>query len=321
MNTALAFSDLPAKLRRRLSNGRDLLRRHRDHGHHERFATGSAGFDRLLAGPGLVRGEMTELIGHRSSGRFSLLLTALAETTRRGEAAAFVDLGDGLDPRQLAALGGDLERLLWLRPRTLKEALAGTEAVLDGAFPLVVLDLGEPPIPGGRGSEAFWLRLARAAQRHRSAFLVSSPYRASGTAAATVLTARRGRGQWGSPRQPVLAGLSSQLRVDKGELPHQQESLRLRVPEAPSLPQIPGPIPAPAPAPEASPLRPTRPSRLSAARPQVTESAASSAGCTSGSRSSTAAARPRRVPGIFSNLRPFAERSGEKVGLAATGAE
>ncbi|MEM7481813.1 MAG: hypothetical protein AAF481_11615 [Acidobacteriota bacterium] len=203
---------LPNDLRRHVSSGRELLRRHRDHRSEERFPTGTEALDTLLGG-GLRRGELTEIVGRRSSGRFSLVLAALAETTRRGEAAAFVDLGDGLDPRQFETFGGDPERLLWIRPRTLKEALTSTEAVLDGAFPLAVLDLGEPPVPGGRGSEAFWVRLARSAQRQKSALLIASPYRASGTAAATVLSAHGGRGIW----RPLLTGLGSRLVVDKGD--------------------------------------------------------------------------------------------------------
>jgi hypothetical protein len=173
--------------------------------------------DELLAG-GLPRGQLVEMIGARSSGRFSTVLTVLAAATLAGEAAALVDLGDGLDPQAAAALGVDLRRLLWLRPTTLKQALAGAEILIAGGFPMVVLDLGNPPLRGGRGVEAGWLRLARAAQAQRAALLVASPYRVSGTAATIVLQAARGRARWlgMSGRAPwLLDGLSCQVAIEK----------------------------------------------------------------------------------------------------------
>ena len=68
--------------------------------------------------------------------------------------------------------------------------------LLASGFPLVALDLGLPPLRGGRGVEAAWLRLARAARAHDAALLVGSPYRVSGTAAAAVLKAAGGRAAW-----------------------------------------------------------------------------------------------------------------------------
>jgi recA bacterial DNA recombination protein len=183
------------------------------------LATAVPALDELLAG-GLPRGQLVEMIGARSSGRFSAVLAAVAAATRAGEAAALVDLGDGLDPQAAADLGADLSRLLWLRPTNLKQALAGTEILIGGGFQMVALDLGSPPVGGGRGLEAGWLRLARAAQANGTALLVATPYRMSGTAAAVVLQAARGRPLWqgrsalsGGCR--LLGGLSCQVAVEK----------------------------------------------------------------------------------------------------------
>jgi hypothetical protein len=128
-----------------------------------------------------------------------------------------VDLGDAFDPQLAVAAGVDLERLLWARPGHLKQALISAEVLLAGGFPLVVVDLGNPPVPGGRGVEASWLRLAKAAHSHRAALLVSSPYRVSGTAAAGVVKAAPGRALWsGSALGPrLLVGLSSRLTLQK----------------------------------------------------------------------------------------------------------
>ncbi len=221
-------SSLPAALRSRLRSARELEQERRETAEEGVFSTAVPVLDRLLDG-GLPRGRLVELIGSRSSGRFSLLLAALAAVTSTGEAAALVDLGDGLDPEAALSAGVDLERLLWVRPPNLKKALAAAEMLIAGGFPLVALELGPPPVRGGRGAEASWLRLARAARAHRSALWISTPYRVSGTAAAMVLKAGRGRAAWrgggGSPR--LLAGVAARVVLEKcrSRLPGRSEDL------------------------------------------------------------------------------------------------
>ena len=252
---------LPEELRGRLRSARELDRELRDAAGEGAFATAVPVLDRLLDG-GLPRGQLVELVGSRTSGRFSTLLAALAAATGVGEAAALVDLGDNLDPESAAALGVDLSRLLCARPARLKEALAAAEMLLTGGFPLVALDLGMPPVRGGRGVEAAWLRLARAARAHDAVLLVGSPYRVTGTAAAAVLQAGRGHAAWqgegGSPR--LLAGLTARVELEKcrGRLPGQSEDLRLVVEDLPrpSLPPRRPALPAAAPARERERARP-----------------------------------------------------------------
>ncbi len=79
--------------------------------------TVSSGLDLVdaLTGGGLPRGALTEICGLASSGRTSLLLSALAEAGRRQEICALVDAGDSFDPHGAAAAGVELERLLWVR--------------------------------------------------------------------------------------------------------------------------------------------------------------------------------------------------------------
>ncbi len=67
-----------------------------------------------LAG-GLPRGCLSEICGPASSGRTSVLLSALAAATRRQEVCALVDTTDALDAVSAAATGVELERLLWIR--------------------------------------------------------------------------------------------------------------------------------------------------------------------------------------------------------------
>ncbi len=231
-------STLPEHLRRHLYNARALAQERVDAQPTTLLSTIVTPFDHLLEG-GLPRGRLVELVGRRSSGRFATALSALAAATASGEAAALVDLGDGLDPQTAVEVGAVLERLLWVRPEHLKQALIGTEMLLNGGFPLVILDLGNPPVPGGRGAEASWLRLARAAASHRAALLVTSPYRVSGTAAAVVVNADRSRPVWsGCGRSPrLLTGLASRLTLGKlrGQHASGTETLELVTPTPPGL--------------------------------------------------------------------------------------
>ncbi len=230
------LSSLPSDLQQYLKSARELTRQYTPPSTSTvLFPTTIDSLDDLLTG-GLYRGQMIELIGYRSSGRFSTVLSLLAATTMAGEAAALIDLGNNLDPQQAALSGVDLQRLLWIRPQRLKDVLASAEALLAGGFPLVVIDLGTPPVPGGRGGEASWLRLARAALSHEAIVFVSSPYRVSGTAATGVVKATQGRPRWTNRRQTprLLTGLTSKLSLEKlrGQCGGRSSTLHLTTHEA-----------------------------------------------------------------------------------------
>jgi hypothetical protein len=199
--------------------------------------------DRLLPG-GLPRGALVEVVGARSSGRFSLALSILAAATGAGEAAALVDLGDHFDPQAAAASGADLARLLWVRPRTLKEALLSAETLLSTGLPLVVLDLGlaasKISLARRARHDFAFLRLARTARAHGAALLVLSPLRVAGPAAEAVLAASAARPGWsrslsgGREAAPLLLGLSPRLSLEKlrGRRPGAAEVMALRMQES-----------------------------------------------------------------------------------------
>src|ERR1700684_772933 len=79
----------------------------------EMVSSGVSAIDALTGG--WPRGCLTEICGPASSGRTTLLLSALAAATRRGEFCVLVDASDALDPRSAADAGVDLARLLWVR--------------------------------------------------------------------------------------------------------------------------------------------------------------------------------------------------------------
>ena len=190
--------------------------------------------DRVLGG-GLERGKLTELVGRRSSGRFGGCLAALATITSCGEAAALVDLGDHLDPQLANAAGVDLPRLLWVRPESVKDAVAAAEMLVATGFPLVVVDLGVR-VRGRRVADASWVRLARSAESYGAALLISSPFHITGTAAATVISAHSGHAIWkGHGKSPrLLARIDSTLTLEKHRrvITGRSEQLQLRYDEA-----------------------------------------------------------------------------------------
>jgi RecA/RadA recombinase len=225
---------LAPRLASRIQSARELLQPPERLDRQAPMATGWPELDRLLAG-GLERGALTELVGEPSSGRFTLVLGVVARTTALGEAAALVDLGGHLEPESVRLAGGAPDRLLWLLPQHLRQAQAAAEKLIACGIPLVVLDLGSPPIAGGRGAEGAWMRLARAARARRAVFLLASPYRASGTAAAVVLKARKERVRWqGAGAARLLGGVDVSLWVEKSRLqapsaPPPRERLSLQV--------------------------------------------------------------------------------------------
>jgi hypothetical protein len=200
----------------RVTSATELLRaldtRRRD----ELLPTTLAPFDTLLGG-GLPRGKVVELTGRRSTGRFSIVISALAASTSLGEAATLVDLGDHFDPQIGEANGIDLRRMLWIRPHTMKQAVMAVEMIAATGFQLVILDAGSHPIRGRRVPDAAWVRLARTAESHGTAMLISTPYALTGTASEAHVAAHTGRARWlGHPNGPrVLAGIDVTITLEK----------------------------------------------------------------------------------------------------------
>jgi len=139
-----------------------------------RLSTGYPEVDDLLGG-GLPRGRLSELIGRGSVGTTSFAQRLLAGVTAEASFAAWVDVADAFDPASASAAGVALHRLLWVRPPDLVAAFAATEILLaTGGFALVLLDPARVHAKGRRMLTApqTWLRLARAAEKSRTALVV-----------------------------------------------------------------------------------------------------------------------------------------------------
>jgi RecA/RadA recombinase len=165
----------------------------------------------------LPRGRVSELAGGRSTGRTALACAIAAGATKAGEIVGWIDPEDALDPDAAAAAGLVLDRTLWVRPRRLDEAVRAADLLLAaGGFGLVVLDVAETP-PDAR---THWIRLARTAERSRTALLVVSKRRQTQASAALMLevTGRRVRWSGGPGRLALLDGLTCRVAVARNRI-------------------------------------------------------------------------------------------------------
>ena len=107
----------------------------------EVVSTGSLGLDVALGIGGLPRGRVVEIYGPESSGKTTLMLSAIAQAQRVGGVAAFVDAEHALDPSYAEKLGVNLKDLLVSQPDTGEQALEITDMLVrSGAVDIVVVD-------------------------------------------------------------------------------------------------------------------------------------------------------------------------------------
>jgi recombination protein RecA len=107
----------------------------------EVVSTGSLGLDVALGVGGLPRGRVIEIYGPESSGKTTLMLSAIAQAQKAGGVAAFVDAEHALDPSYAEKLGVNLQDLLVSQPDTGEQALEITDMLVrSGAVDIVVID-------------------------------------------------------------------------------------------------------------------------------------------------------------------------------------
>jgi hypothetical protein len=158
---------------------------------------------------GFPRGCLTEICGPASSGRTSILLSALARATRAGEVCALVDSSDALNPASAASAGVEMKRLLWVRCRRtvpssrfsalsslpehnfpnsnpldlnqrrvwespLEQVLKVTDLLLQSnGFGMIALDLSDIPAASARRIPlASWFRFRRAVEHTPTVLLI-----------------------------------------------------------------------------------------------------------------------------------------------------
>ena len=167
-------------------------------GHEDRAATGVSSIDAVLDG-GLPRGQVSEIVGPRSTGRTTLQCHVLAAGVERGEAVAMVDPCDRFDPVSASGLGLDLRRLLWVRGTGDGScgltALKAMNLVLQaGNFGVVALDLSDVPASGLRAFPfTTWLRMARVIEGSQTVALLVGANHVARSARGVTLTLDRPR--------------------------------------------------------------------------------------------------------------------------------
>lgn len=203
----------------------------------ELAASGVAWLDTRLGG-GWPRGQISEVVGPRSSGRSWLAAQTLAQVTREGELAALVDATDSFDPASLSHVRIDWPHLLWVRGRMpaggaatraghtvqeqeLERTLKAMALVLQaGGFGVVVLDVGDVPAALLRRLPfTTWLRLARLVEGRDTACLVLAPepLTRSAQGVSVRLAASAVAGQWAGAHacSRRLAGLATRARITR----------------------------------------------------------------------------------------------------------
>jgi len=193
------------------------------------LSTGIDELDQMLEG-GVPRGKIIEITGATSSGKSSLSLSILAQSTSRGEIAAYVDAVDSLDPKSAQAAGIDLEHLLWVRCaksnihqlEPLRRALKAADILCQaGGVGVIAIDIAGRLI-NSKISLNNWFRLQRTLRGTPTVLMVISSQRTTGSASSLVLSLDRNRSLWTSGKRsrfiqkPYFQGMESEACLMKG---------------------------------------------------------------------------------------------------------
>ncbi|MEM7183532.1 MAG: recombinase RecA [Spirochaetota bacterium] len=105
------------------------------------ISTGSLELDIALGIGGLPSGRIVEIFGPESSGKTTLMLSAVAQAQKKGGVAAFIDAEHALDPSYAKKLGVNIDDLLVSQPDNGEEALEICEALVrSNAIDIIVID-------------------------------------------------------------------------------------------------------------------------------------------------------------------------------------
>lgn len=176
--------------------------------------TGVGEIDACLKG--LPRGAITEIYGTASSGRTSLLLSALAGATVQEETCALVDTSDTFDLSSARNARVDCDRLLWVRcSGSVERAFKATDLLLQsGGFGLVVLNLADVTAKYTRRIiTSWWFRFRRAIENTPTVLVVVTPVACIRSCAALVLEVKNEGPLWPSTTAFVLEDHAARLMI------------------------------------------------------------------------------------------------------------
>jgi len=162
----------------------------------EVFQTDIPAIDREVGG--IPKGALTQICAPAgiSSGRTTLLLSLLAQVTRKEQFCAVVDAGDCFDPESANAAGVCLSRLLWVRVwcgdrgiKSVEQAFKAADILIqNGVFGVIALDLGNVDEKLIRKIPlTTWFRFARVMEAIPTALVVMLSHSAAQSCAALTL--------------------------------------------------------------------------------------------------------------------------------------
>src|SRR5262249_8125825 len=130
-----------------------------------------------------------------SSGKTALLVSLMAQLTRREQFCALVDASDCFDPESAETAGVNLARVLWVRCaghqrlKPLEQAFKAADILLqNGGFALIAVDLGNIAEKQVRKVPlTTWFRFARVIEKMPAALLFLMTYPAAQSCAGLTL--------------------------------------------------------------------------------------------------------------------------------------
>lgn len=212
MTAALAKTEIAVALAQRF--GAAFQRREKQPV--EVLPTGVSEIDAFMSG--IPRGAITEIVGAISSGRTSLLLSALAMATGQEETCALVDCNDTFDLWSAKTAQVNLDRVLWVRCNSrLERAFKATDLLLQsGGFGLVVLNLADVAAKSARRIvSSWWFRFRRALENTPTALIVITPIACVRSCARMVLAVNKEADVWFAAEASAVKNEDAKLRINR----------------------------------------------------------------------------------------------------------
>ncbi|HEY6307881.1 MAG TPA: hypothetical protein VI488_15630 [Candidatus Angelobacter sp.] len=188
----------------------------------EVFPTGIAELDRQIGG--IPQGALTQIHAPQniSSGKTTLLVSLMAQLTRREQFCALVDAGDCFDPASAEAAGVNLARVLWVRCgekqrlKPLEQAFKAADILAqNGGFGLIAVDLGNIQEKLVRKVPlTTWFRFARVVEKMPAALVFLLTYPAAQSCAGLTLHLACAGPGWRGNSKTSHAQFLSQLRCE-----------------------------------------------------------------------------------------------------------
>ncbi|HYX53004.1 MAG TPA: hypothetical protein VE783_06105 [Candidatus Limnocylindrales bacterium] len=194
----------------------------------ELLPTGVEKLDREIGG--LPLGGLSQLCApsDMTTGRTTVMVSTMAQLTRKGRFCALVDANDAFDPIGAQEMGVDLRRVLWFRGRrtpeltVLEQAFKAADILVNnGGFELIFVDIADVPEEEVRRVPmTTWFRFARVVEKHEMGLVFLLPYAAAQSCAALTVQMKQAKILWQGPEFPahalLFAGLEMDFEVERG---------------------------------------------------------------------------------------------------------